>query len=102
MRRGISKPIGRFGPTGDQTGTFTQTIARGDCPEVIDSGKSASVADTKTIFPSHLPERMALVDYVSPDEADGTTGEILEAYRDEHGESALFNEALATTRCPRI
>jgi hypothetical protein len=45
---------------------------------------------------------MALVDYVSPDEADGTTGEILEAYRDEHGESALFNEALATTRRPRI
>jgi uncharacterized peroxidase-related enzyme len=62
---------------------------------VIDAAKSASLADTKNIFPSYLPRRMALIDYVSPEEADGLAREVLEAYRDEHGDSALFNEALA-------
>jgi uncharacterized peroxidase-related enzyme len=38
---------------------------------------------------------MALVDYVRPEDAEGRAREILDAYRDEHGESALFTEALA-------
>jgi uncharacterized peroxidase-related enzyme len=38
---------------------------------------------------------MALIDYVSPEDAEGRARELLEGYREEHGESALFNEALA-------
>jgi len=38
---------------------------------------------------------MALVDYVSPEDAEGRAREILETYEQDHGESALFNEALA-------
>lgn len=38
---------------------------------------------------------MALVDYVPPEDAEGRAREILESYRADHGESALFNEALA-------
>jgi len=38
---------------------------------------------------------MALLEYVRPADAEGRARELLETYRDEHGESALFNEALA-------
>ena len=38
---------------------------------------------------------MALVEYVRPEDAEGRARNLLEAYRAEHGESALFNEALA-------
>lgn len=50
---------------------------------------------------------MALVDYVSPDEADETAGAILEAYRDEHidaevGETVAGHEEGRTSEDERI